>query len=70
MTLDEVVPHPQYRMTHCRTVSAPPAAVWDELCRVTMSALPLGRALEGARLLPACPAGRPEVPALGRTHLS
>jgi hypothetical protein len=25
--LDEVVPHPQYRMTHCRTVSAPPAAV-------------------------------------------
>ena len=40
MTLDEVVPHPHYRMTQCRTVSAPPAAVWDELCRVTMSALP------------------------------
>ena len=25
MTLDEVVPYPQYRMTHSRTVSAPPA---------------------------------------------
>jgi hypothetical protein len=65
MTLDEVIPHPQYRMTQCRTVSAPPAAVWDELCRVTMSALPLGHALVGARLLPA----RPEAPVLGRTHL-
>ncbi len=69
MTLDEVVPHPQYRMTHCRTVSAPPAAVWDELCRVTMSALPLGHALEGARLLPARLAGRKHQPLAGRTFL-
>jgi hypothetical protein len=69
MTLDEVVPHPQYRMTQCRTVSAPPAAVWDELCRVTMSALPLGRALEGARLLPARLAGRKRRPLAGRTFL-
>ncbi len=59
MTLDEVVPHPQYRMTHCRAVSAPPALVWDELCRVTMSALPLG-----ARL-----AGRKHQPLAGRTFL-
>jgi len=69
MTLDEVVPHPQYQMTHCRTVSAPPAAVWDELCRVTMSALPLGHALEGARLLPARLAGRKHQPLAGRTFL-
>jgi hypothetical protein len=69
MTLDEVVPHPQYRMTQCRTVSAPPADVWDELCRVTMSALPLGRALEGARLLPARLAGRKHRPLAGRTFL-
>src|SRR5260370_8287638 len=69
ITLDEVVPHPQYRMTQCRTVSAPPAAVWDELCRVTMSALPLGRALEGARLLPARLAGRKHRPLAGRTFL-
>ena len=69
MTLDEVVPHPQYRMTQCRTVGAPPATVWDELCRVTMSALPLGHALEGARLLPARLAGRKYRPLAGRTFL-
>src|ERR1700730_381541 len=69
MTLDEVVPDPQYRMTQCRTVSAPPAAVWDELCRVTMSALPLGYALEGARLLPARLAGRTHQLLAGRTFL-
>jgi hypothetical protein len=69
MTLDELVSHPQYRMTHCRTVSAPPAAVWDELCRVTMSALPMGYALEGARLLPARLAGRKHRPLAGRTFL-
>jgi hypothetical protein len=69
MTLDEVVPHPQYRMTHSRTISAPPAAVWDELCRVTMSALPVGQALEGVRLLPARLAGRRHQPLAGRTFL-
>lgn len=42
MMLDDVVPHPQYRVCHSRTVSAPPVAVWEELCQVTMSALPLG----------------------------
>ncbi|HEX6451576.1 MAG TPA: hypothetical protein VF060_19190 [Trebonia sp.] len=67
MTLDEVIPHPQYRMIQCHTVSAPPAAVWDELCRVTMSALPLGRALAGARLLPARLVGRRHRPLAGRT---
>ena len=65
MTLDDVVPHPQHRMCHSRTVSAPPAAVWDELCRVTMSALPLGYALEGIRLLPSRLAGRKHQPLAG-----
>ncbi len=69
MTLDEVVPHPQYRMCHSHTVSAPPMAVWDELCRVTMSALPLGYALEGIRLLPGRLAGRKHQPLAERTFL-
>ena len=69
MTLDDVVPHPQYQMVHRRIVSAPPSAVWDELCRVTMSALPLGHALEGARLLPARLAGREHRRLAGRTFL-
>ena len=33
MMLDDVVPHPQYRACHSRTVSAPPVAVWEELCQ-------------------------------------
>ena len=45
MTLDQVVPHPQYRMHHSRTVGPRPRDVWDELCRVTTVALPLGYAL-------------------------
>jgi hypothetical protein len=58
MKLDEVIPDPHYRMGHSRSVGAPPTLVWDELCRVPMSALPLGRALEGVRLLPARVSGR------------
>jgi hypothetical protein len=69
MTLDDVVPHPQYRMCHSRVVDAPPTAVWDELCRVTMSALPVGYALEGIRLLPARLAGRKHQSLAGRTFL-
>src|SRR5947207_2205285 len=69
MTLDEVVPHPQYRMYHARSISAQPTAVWDELGQVTMSALPLGYALESIRLLPARLAGRRHQPLAGRTFL-
>jgi hypothetical protein len=69
MTHDEVVPHPQYRMCHARIISAPPTAVWDELRRVTMSALPLGYALESIRLLPARLAGRRHQPLTERTFL-
>ena len=39
-------------MGHSRIVGAPPTLVWDELYRVTMSALPLGRALEGVNPWP------------------
>lgn len=69
MTLDEVVPHPQYRMCHARSISAPPTVVWDELGQVTMSALPLGYSLESIRLLPARLAGRRHQPLAGRTFL-
>ena len=69
MNLDDVIPDPQYRMCHARNVAAPPTVVWDELLRVTMSALPLARALEGLRLLPARLAGRNRQPLAGRTFL-
>ena len=66
MTLDEAVPHPMHRMCHARSISAPPTAVWDELGQVTMSALPLGYALESIRLLPARLASRRHQPLAGR----
>jgi hypothetical protein len=69
MNLDDVIPNPQYRMCHSRIVGAPATAVWDELLRVTMSALPLGHALEGLRLLPAQLSGRKHQPLAGRTFL-
>jgi hypothetical protein len=69
MNLDEVLPDPHNRMCHSRAVGAPRTVVWDELHRVTMSALPLGRALEGVRLLPARLAGRKRQPLAGRTFL-
>lgn len=58
MNLDDVIPSPHYRMCHSRVVGAPPAAVWDELHRVTMSALPWGMRLRACvSCLPGCPAG-------------
>ena len=69
MVLDEVVPHPQYRMCHSRIVRAPPPEVRDQLYRVTMAALPLGYALEAVRLMPARLAGRRHHPLAGRTIL-
>jgi hypothetical protein len=69
MKLDDMIPNPQYGMCHSRNVAAHPIVVWDELLRVTMSALPLGRALEGLRLLPARLAGRKHPPLAGRTFL-
>jgi hypothetical protein len=69
MNLDDVIPEPQYRMCHSRNVAAPPIVVWDQLLPVTMSALPLARALEGLRLLPARLAGRNRQPLAGSSFL-
>jgi hypothetical protein len=69
MNLDDVIPNPHHRMCHSRSVGAPPTVVWDELYRVTMSALPLGHALEGVRLLPARLSGRKRPSLAGRTFL-
>jgi hypothetical protein len=69
MNLDDVVPSPHFRMCQSRIVRAPSAVVWDELHRTPMSALPLGRALEGVRLLPARLAGRKHPRLAGRTFL-
>jgi hypothetical protein len=69
MNLDDVVPNPEYVISQSRIVNAPPAVVWDELHRVTMSALPLGRALEEVRLLPARLSGRKLQPLARRTFL-
>jgi hypothetical protein len=69
MNLDDVIPNPQYRMCHSRVVGAPPSVVWDELHGVTMSALPLGWALEAVRLLPARLSGSKHQPLAGRSFL-
>jgi hypothetical protein len=69
MNLDDVIPNPQYRICHSRLVGAPPSAVWDELHGVTTSALPVGRALEAMRLLPAQLSGRKHRPLAARSFL-
>ena len=69
MNLDDVIPNPQYRMRHARVVGAPPSVVWDELHKVTMSALPLGWTLEAVRLLPARLSGRKHRPLADRSFL-
>lgn len=71
MDLDDVMPGPHYQICHSRVARAPLPAVWDALHRVTMSALPLGHALEGVRVLPArLPARSPGrwPPQLSRRH--
>jgi hypothetical protein len=69
MRLDDVIPNPEYRLRHSRVVGAPPSVVWDDLHRVTMSALPLGWALEAVRLLPARLFGRKHRPLATRSFL-
>jgi hypothetical protein len=69
MDLDDVLPHPQYRMCHSRIVRAAPTVVWAELNQLPMSALPAGRSLEALRLLPARLAGRTYPRLSGRTYL-
>lgn len=58
MDLDDVMPGPHYQICHSRVARAPLPAVWDVVHRVTMSALPLGHALEGVRVLPARLSGK------------
>ena len=69
MDLDDVIPNPHYQICHSRVARAPLPAVWDALHRVTMSALPLGHALEGARVLPARLSGKKLEPLAGRSFL-
>ena len=69
MNLDDVIPDPHYRMCHSRIVGAPPSVVWDELQKVTMSALPVSWALEAVRLLPARLSAREHQPLAGRSFL-
>src|SRR5438477_3938066 len=69
MNLDDVIPNPEYRMCHAQAVAATRTVVWDELHRVTMSALPLGWMLEALRLLPARLSGRKQQPLAGRSFL-
>jgi hypothetical protein len=69
MSLHDVIPNPQYRLCHSRAIGAPPSVVWDELHRVTMSALPLGWALEAMRLLPARLSGRKHQPLAASSFL-
>ena len=67
MDLDDVIPSPQYQICHSHVARAPLPAVWDALHRVTMAALPLGHALEGARVLPARLSGKKLEPLAGRS---
>jgi hypothetical protein len=68
-SLDDLIPNPRFRICASRRIRATPGVIWDELHQVTMSALPLGHALEGIRLLPARLAGRKHEPLAGRTFL-
>jgi hypothetical protein len=69
MNLDDVTPDPQYRLFQSRFIQAEPTIVWNELHRVTMSALPLGYTLEALRLVPARLSGKRHQPLAGRTFL-
>src|SRR5256714_14214723 len=69
LNLDDVVPHPQFRICHARVIAAPLADIWDELNTVPMSALPLGLVLESLRLLPAKLTGHKHPSLAGRSFL-
>ena len=52
MDLDDVVPVPEHVTSQSRLIAAPPAVVWEELQKVTLSSLPLSALLIGIRFLP------------------
>jgi len=60
LTLDELLPDPDFRERHGRRIAAPPAPVWDAVQELRLGDLALSRALMGVRLLPPRLAGRPE----------
>jgi hypothetical protein len=58
LTLDELLPAPDFRERHSRAIAAPSAAVWAAVQELRIGDLALSRALMGVRLLPARLAGR------------
>ena len=69
MTLDEVVPRPQFAITQSRLVKAPIDQVWDQLLRTTMSELPVSWLLTQIRALPSWLTGHRSKPLGPQTFL-
>jgi hypothetical protein len=60
LTLDDLLPDPQFHERHSRRIDAPPAAVWAAVLELRLGDLALSRALMAIRMLPARLAGRPQ----------
>jgi hypothetical protein len=60
LTLDDLLPAPDFRERHSRRIEAPPADVWEAVVDLRLGDLALSRTLMGIRLLPARLAGRKE----------
>jgi hypothetical protein len=58
LTLDDLVPQPDFSERHELRIAAPPAAVWEALQDIRLADTVLSRTLMGIRLLPARLAGR------------
>ena len=58
MRLDDVLPHPRYRIAASRVIAASPDEVWATLLGLQMGAIPVGFALTLLRHLPGVLAGR------------
>lgn len=56
-TLEDLLPHPDFRQRHERRIAAPPVDVWAALEELRIDDLPLARALMALRALPARLAG-------------
>lgn len=52
LTLDDVLPAPDFRERHACHIDAPPEAVWDALQKLRLGDLALTRALMSVRTLP------------------
>ena len=61
LTLDDVIPRPDFSSQHELWIAAPPPAVWEALRTVRLGGTPLSRTLMGIRLLPMHLAGRHHV---------